>query len=143
VGGDVVVPDADVHVALRLRGDLAPEEITRRLGLSPTSQFSKGEVVGSGRSGRVRGHATWFLESKSAIDAETIEPHLLWLLDLIEPRATELTALLAAGVHGDVGCFWASSGTGGGPWISPASMARLGALALPLVISFYGTYERG
>jgi hypothetical protein len=128
----------DVYVALRLRGDFTPAMVTRQLGLSPSHVLSEGEVVGNGGSGRVHPHSTWLLESRS-IDADTIEPHLDWLLNLIEPLAGPTSALLAAGIHGDVHCYWSSIGTGGGPWISPRSMTRLGALGLPLVVSFYVT----
>lgn len=34
-------------------------------------------------------------------------------------------------------CFWGSVGMGGGPWIPPSAMRRLGALDLPLLVSFY------
>lgn len=130
-------PDAEVFTALRLRGNFTPAEITRRLGLEPSSQVAKGDAVGQNRRRRIYQHSSWCLESTTAVSADTIEPHLDWLLDVIEPKATELDALRATGITCDVDCYWASVGRGGGPWVSPESMSRLGALGLPLVISFY------
>lgn len=127
-------PSAEVWVALRLLGDFDPAQITEQLGITPSSQFTKGDVIGTGRTYQ---HSGWFLDSKGAVSADTIGPHLEWLLEIIEPKAVLLAALQATGISSDLDCFWASIGLSGGPWISPASMSRLGALGLPLVVSFY------
>ena len=78
----------------------------------------------------------WAIDSQSSIEADTIEPHLAWLLDLLEPHAGALSAIVATGAFAYADCFWASPGFGGGPWITPESMRRLAALDLPLIISF-------
>jgi hypothetical protein len=70
--------------------------------------------------------------------SESIAPHLDWLLDRLEPVASHLAELMAAGADAHLDCSWESPAMGGGPWIPPEAMARLGALGLPLMISFYG-----
>lgn len=129
--------DTEVFVGLRLLGELEPETITNRLGIRPSREFVKDQQVGTGRSGRAYEHSGWVVDSDGTVEADTIEPHLAWLLDLIEPRADELASILASGVFGSIDCHWASPGASGGPWISPKSMTRMGALELPLIISFY------
>jgi hypothetical protein len=133
------MPEADVWVGLVIKGNSGfdPDDITRRLGLEPTRTWSKGEVVPESRRGRTRPTSGWAIDSKSSIKADTIEPHLAWLLDLLEPHAEALSAIVATGAFASADCFWASPGRSGGPWIAPESMRRLAALGLPLIISFY------
>lgn len=130
----------EVFVALRLRGAFDLRNVNDRIGLAASEIRVEGELVGTGRSGRRHKHSGWFLSSDGEVDADTIEPHLQWLLDQIEPIAPDLAEILASDdVLGNVDGFWASSGTGGGPWISAEVMSRLGALGLSLVVSFYAT----
>ena len=128
-----VMTDPDVFVGLRLLGELHPESITTELGIRPSREFVKGQRL---RSGRTHEHSGWIIDSDGAVEADTIEPHLDWLLGLIEPRAEELASIIASSAFGSTDCYWASVGTSGGPWISPTSMTRMGALGLPLIISF-------
>jgi Domain of unknown function (DUF4279) len=128
--------ETEVWVGLRITGDFDPDDITRRLGRDPTHTGLKGRVL-SRHSGRVASTSKWAIDSESLIDAPTIEPHLEWLLDLIEPRIGALSAIVANGAFAYADCFWSSTGMGGGPWIEPRSMRRLAALDLPLIISFH------
>lgn len=130
------MPEADVWVGLVIQGDFDPNDITRRLGLEPEHAWSKGDVVPQSRRGRTRSTSSWAIYSGSSIEADTIEPHLAWLLDLIEPHAEALSVIVATGAFAYADCLWASPGLGGGPWIEPESMRRLAALDLPLIISF-------
>jgi Domain of unknown function (DUF4279) len=134
---------ADVYVGLIINGDFNPEDITRRLGLEPLHTTSKGEVFPHRRARPVATTSVWKLFSDASIEADTIEPHLAWLLDLLEPRVEALSAIVANGAFAYADCLWASPGLGGGPWITPQSMRRLAALDLPLIISFYCATEEG
>jgi hypothetical protein len=133
----------DVWVGLTIKGDFDPDNITRRLGLEPARAWSKGDVVPHSRRPRTRSTSLWAVDSKSSIEVGTIEPHLAWLLYLLEPRAGALSAIVADGAFAYADCFWASSGGSGGPWIEPQSMRRLAALGLPLIISFYYAADEG
>jgi hypothetical protein len=105
-----VVTEPDVCISLRVSGAFDPVEITRRLGLPPSATHEQGSVVGNGRSGRRYEHSGWFLDSRSHVTSGIIEPHLAWLLELLEPRASVLAELVAEGAQTDVDCFWAPSG---------------------------------
>jgi hypothetical protein len=132
------MPDTEVFVGLVIKADFDfdPDDITRRLGLEPERKWSKGEVL-SRLTGRVAPTSGWSIDSGSSIEADTIEPHLAWLLDLLEPHAEALSAIVATGAFAYADCCWRSPGRSGGPWITPESMRRLAALDLPLIISFY------
>lgn len=98
---------------------------------------SKGEIAESGRAWKA---SLWRLDSDEAIDSPIIEPHLTWLLERLEPQAEALVDLVGRDdIEGYADVFWASPGRSGGPWIQPSTMARLAALHLPLVVSFYTT----
>ena len=79
----------------------------------------------------------WLLSSDVSISASTIEPHLEWLLDRLEPVTSELRHLREAGYSVTLDCSWSSVGTGGGPWVTATTMSRLGAAGLDLIVSFY------
>lgn len=132
--------DTDVFVGLKLVGDFDPKTVSERLGVEPTTARARGQLM-SQRTGRVAPDSVWSVDSGSSVEADTIEPHLEWLLELIEPRSAALEAIVSDGTFAYADCFWSSPGLSGGPWITPQSMARLAALNLPLIISFYGADE--
>jgi len=132
---------AEVFVGLTITGDFDAEDITRRLGLEPTHARSKGEAPLHRRARTLASTSVWAIDSSSSIEADTVEPHLAWLLNLLEPRVEALSAMRRGGVFAYADCFWASPGLGGGPWITPQSMGWLAALDLPLIISFYAASE--
>ncbi len=131
------MPADETFCTLRFRGSFESAAITRHLGLVPTRTFDPGDLIGNGRSDRRFEHSGWFLESRHIVESHEIEEHLAWLLDQLEPGWHELAEILTPDIAADVDCFWSSIGTSGGPWIPPEAMARLGALGLPLLISFY------
>ena len=129
--------DPDIWVGLTINGDFNPEDITRRLGLTPTHTRLTGEVIPGGHARGLASTSVWAIDSDLIIEADTIEPHLAWLFDLLEPRMETLSAIVANGAFAYADCFWSSRGMSGGPWITPESMVRLAALHLPLIISFH------
>jgi len=124
------VVDTEVSVALWLFGDFDPDEISRLLELTPSSQ-------GQPRTGRWPRGASWTLSSDDHVKSDLFEPHIEWVLASVEPRATALAKLISGGAEAHINCDWSSVGSSGGPVISVESMSRLTALGLPLVISFY------
>jgi hypothetical protein len=134
-GKDGGVSETETYVVFHLRGDFEPDEVSRRMGLVPDRTFAAGDVA-SVRTGRVHEWSGWSIDTHF-MASDTIAEHLDWLLDRLEPAAGHLAELRAAGAEAELDCAWDSIGMGGGPWIPPEAMARLGALGLPLLISFY------
>ena len=64
------------YATLRIIG-LSPDEVTLRLGVSPTDSFARGDVR---HAARMR-HDGWFLSSKEAVDSKDVRRHLDWILD--------------------------------------------------------------
>jgi hypothetical protein len=103
----------------------------------------KGKVFPHRRARPVASRSVWAISSEESIEADTIEPRLEWLFELVEPGAEALSAIVANGAFAYADCFWASPARSGGPWIEAQSMRRLAALDLPLIISFYYATDEG
>lgn len=124
----------EVFLTFSVFGEFEPEDLTARLALEPTRRWVKREPVGN--RGRVRERSAWLLESSSEL-GDTIEPHIAWILGVIEPVAAELVSIRREGAEMLLDCYWSSVGMSGGPWIRAETMGRLARLDLDLVISFY------
>lgn len=123
-------------------GEMEPEWVTQRLRVSPTHVNRKGEskVNSLGRE-RVSKRNGWFLSSEGKSSSLDLRRHLDWLLDKLEPSASQLRELQEApGVTMDVSCIWWSAHAQGGPTLWPEQMRRLANLNLECQfdISFYG-----
>lgn len=130
-------------VTLRIYpGATDPAEVSRRLGIDPTSvRIKDGEAKNS--LGRTRVHPVnaWFLSSENVVHSKDVRRHLDWILDLVEPTAERLLELQReSDVRMTVNCTWWSAGGQGGPTLWPEQMARLARLNLECTfdISFYG-----
>ncbi len=126
----------EVFITFGVFGVFQPEDLTTRLALEPTRTWVKGEPIGT--RGRVKERSAWLVDSQTDL-GDTIEPHIAWILSLIEPVAAELASIRSEGADMRLDCFWSSVGMSGGPWIRAETMGRLARLDLDLVISFYST----
>jgi hypothetical protein len=137
---------AGTHATFRLVGDaLDPDEVHAALGISPTQAFVKGQEVPLDRTGdatRRQPTGVWLLASRDRVESNSLERHLIHLLDAIEPAATPLERLRDRHqLRADFFCFWASATGHGGPELTPGTLARIAALDATLGIDFY--QERG
>lgn len=132
------ISDPEVYLTFGLLGLFDPDEVTKQFSIAATETFNSGDIVGNGYSDRKHPSSGWFLDTRVVLD-DTIQPHLDWLLERIEPQAEVIDAFRTDGAFARVDCFWRSAGMSGGPWLTAASMSRLAALDLDLVISFYTT----
>lgn len=98
-----------------------PNEITKRLGIKPSSTSVAGERKILGKP-CVNG---WFLCTRGKIKSKDSRRHIDWILDKIEPVIEEILALKKEGAFFDIMCFWGSATGNGGPTISPEQMRRL------------------
>lgn len=103
-------------------------EVTRRLGITPTSAFEAGERARP-RS-PVRDTSGWWLDSAPAAeDGVELAEHLHRLLDVLEPAAEELGRLVEAGYWANWFCYVGSYATEHAVELDRATLTRL--LRLP------------
>lgn len=129
-------------------GAILPSEVTKALGIQPTSsvvagQRGKENSLGLARVGRIN---AWLLSSEPAVHSRDLRRHLDWLLDLLETGSDGLRSLQAQpGVRMSVNCVWWSRYGDGGPTLWPEQMARLALLNLECSFEFsnYSDGEEG
>lgn len=123
------------YVTLRiLKDDLVVEEVTGRLGISPSESQTKGQEVSHKRMVEIGG---WFLCSKGIVASKDTRRHLDWLLEQLIPKRAELQKMQAEGFIMDVSCYWLSNYGQGGPTLSPSTMKSFGDLGLELWFDVY------
>ena len=131
------------YVTLRLYSEtIDASEITRRVGLQPTSTHVMGEIRNPhGRRPLPFKHHGWFLSSEGAFRSRDLRRHLDWLLDAVSPASERFRQLAGDGVRMDISCFWVSRSGHGGPILSSAQLARLGVLGIDVWFDFYASSE--
>lgn len=82
----------DVYAYFWVEGfECAPEEISRRLGVSPSAVHLKGEPLAGGQ--RFRAANSWEVLSPLPRGAEVLDSYVEALLNLLEPCAAEIHSL--------------------------------------------------
>lgn len=123
------------YVTLRiLKDDLVVEDVTNRLGISPSESQMKGQERSQKRVAETGG---WFLCSKGIVNSKDTRRHLDWLIEQLMPKQKELQDMQTEGFVMDVPCYWLSSSGQGGPTLSPSTMKSLGELGLELWFDVY------
>jgi len=130
------------YATFRLIGDsISPDEVTRRLDISPSAGFAKGET----RRGLVtmssitQRTGIWTLSTKLLSNSTSVEDHLRLLIDRLRPVAAEIRSLVQdLNARSDVFCYWASATGHGGPLVPAQILRELGDLGADLGFDFYG-----
>ena len=125
----LVYPDERTH-----------EEITRMLGVEPTTAHNKGDLRTNsiGRTSRVPLNV-WFLSSEHDVDSRDLRDHLDWLTGRLSGTESKLHALQSErATTMRVSCSWWSAHGRGGPALWPEQMAALARLKLEC--TFYTLY---
>lgn len=121
----------ETHCTLRIySGDVAPNELTKKLQIQPTETLEKGRIR-SNTLGRVRRDKfnAWFLESSNFVSSLDLRRHLDWLLLQLRPRRDAIRYLqTVAHVRMGITCAWYSRSGHGGPTLWPEQMAALADL---------------
>jgi hypothetical protein len=131
----------------RLLGDrLITDEVTRRTGIEPTFASDKGALRSTGRKKKsktiTQRTGAWYLSSEGQLQTTSVERHLIWLLDQIEPaRETFLEIAETHDAIADFFCYWLSASGHGGPEVSAGALARISRLNATLGFDFYGPYD--
>ena len=115
------------YATLRISGDgLEPSAVSEALGLSP----SKVDVSATG-------FGTWNYSTRDLLDnLRPLEEHVLHIVQLLEPRSSEVVALTEK-FAGDVFCYFASQSDLGGFHLSSDALSRLGRLQLDFDVDEY------
>jgi hypothetical protein len=121
---------------------LEPSAISDALGLTPDFACYKGEEFHSKAGILQRGIGVWYIESRNKVVSTSVERHILYLLDNLEPRMQSLLMVMEGfGLETEIFCKWVSASGHGGPVISPETMRRISALRAYLTFDFYGPYD--
>ena len=138
------------HVSFRISGDdLDPDRLTRLTGLQPTTAYRKGDLRIRRQTGQLGGPyqtGMWLISTEEHVEkvGPTLEDHINWLLDRLEPHATELTTVMAElHLEADFFCgYWQRQWNSA--WELSARTVRLIAtLEASLAYDAYVDYEDG
>ncbi len=120
-------------------GEIRPDDVTQRLGLTPTETNVAGnEVVNRLGRRRVVKKNGWFLSSEAAVKSLDVRRHLDWLLAQLGSRRDALLSFQETpGVRMSVNCAWYSRSGHGGPTLWPEQMRALAVLNLECSFDVY------
>lgn len=126
----------DTFVTLRIyTGEMAPEFVTKILGVSPSDILTKGKVVkGRKRPAILNG---WFLSSQDKIESLDSRRHIDWLLQHFDGKDELLRKVVAESDEAYVSVYWSSKSGHGGPQLSQNQMAGLLRLGLDIDHDIY------
>lgn len=126
---------AEMYVDFGLVGDLEnPDEITSILKLEPVRAFAKGQIMYP--RGRKRKEGIWAISSKGQLATTSMEQHLLFLLERLEPVKSEVIEIASRlSVTVFFNCSWTFTDVPGGPIITSGTLKRMADLGAHL--SFY------
>ena len=122
-------------------GDVDPQTVTERLGLTPSRWQRCGEVPPNSTRKLPARISACFLTSEQQVRSNDARRHIDWILDRVSPSSKALLTLQEAGCRMDITCFWLSRDGHGGPALSPCQMKRLAELNLELSFDIYGPFN--
>jgi hypothetical protein len=134
------------HASFRLIGDsLHPPDVEKALRIRGDFSAPKGQIR---RAGRLV-HRTvrqptgvWSLTTDGKLACTSIERHLRFLLDQLEPVRENLATLVRdAALHADFYCYWVSATGQGGPAVSAETLGRIASLSAELDFEFHGPWH--
>ncbi len=131
------------HASFRLVGDgLQPDLVALHTGL--TGDFgAQRNTLRPSRTGRAVRQPTgvWFITSEKRVESTSVERHLAYLLERLEPVKGELLAVIEEQrLHADFSCYWVSATGQGGPEVAPETLSRIGAIGASLGFEFHGPW---
>jgi hypothetical protein len=134
------------RVSFRMGGERCnPDEITKLTGLQPSLAHRTGDDrVSGGRVINQYREGIWCLDSDPAISVSgtTVEEHLIYLLDQLDPSRVELTRVARErDLRVDFFCGYFMEQSNSGWDISAETLARIAALGASLGFDVYGPPE--
>ena len=125
----------ETRVSLRIyRDDLDPDDISSRLGISPSKSQRKGDI---GPGGQILPVGGWFLSSKGHVESKDAQRHVSWILDQLADKVEVIHRLQGDDYRVQLSCYWLTVQGHGGPMLVPEIMSRLTLFNLPIWFDFY------
>ena len=136
---------SETNATFRLVGDLVdPSQITLLTGAAPLSAARKGETHVGSHTKKTYEYKTgaWCVSSEDVVESTSIERHLVFLLDILEPKKESIKKLIKQlSIRADFHIYWVSATGTGGPVISADTLRRIADLNADLDFEFQGPYE--
>src|SRR5258705_280356 len=83
------------HASFGIRSDdLVPAEISSLLHLTPRRSWAKGDLINTRSGVHPRPWGIWSISTDEAVTSPEMEKHIFHLLNILEPRAQSVKALL-------------------------------------------------
>lgn len=121
--------------SFRIAGDaLRPDQVTAVLGFDPTRSGVKGERPSLGRSS-VNRTSFWLLKCPLS-DSLPLTEHLKWLLDVVEPKFSSISAAAESSTMMLL-CGFSSGNGQGGFTLDAKTLQRIAVLGVPLSVDLY------
>ena len=112
----------------------APDQVTAIFGLEPTRSGVKGERLRPSDS-PVSRTSFWLLKCPLS-DSLPLTEHLKWLLDVVEPKFSSISAV-AEGSTMMLLCGFSSGNGQGGFTLDAKMLQRIAGLGVPLSVDLY------
>ncbi len=127
------------EVSFALRSEvLDPEAVTARLQIEPVRAFKKGDRFESRSGQHVRCFGLWRMESGNVITSLDIEPHVLYILEKLEPKRDAIKMIIdQMSATSNVVLWWSAPASSAGYSLSSSIMARLSGICQRIDFSFH------
>jgi len=116
---------------------VSPDEMTRVLGVAPTSSVRKGHLRNPREPRSESKTNCWYLGSRDSVQSKDCRRHIDWIVERIYPAKEALRQLREAGAEISICCTWESSENQGGPIMTPKQMGPLSELGIPVWWEFW------
>ena len=113
---------------------LAPSDIEKLIGLTPTRTYKIGDPVSSRSSTTRKGH--YYSIQSCCSEYEEMEKHIEEIVSLLEPKKDAIH-LLSSKAKVRLFCGFSSGNGQGGFVLAPKLLTRLSELGLELVLDLY------
>ena len=116
---------------------LNPEHITSRLGLEQTFAKTPGNPMPFPSNLVTESDGLWAISSQDRLVTTTLDRHLVFLLDLLEPVSGDILEITAPGkLFAYFHCYWLPIAFLGGPAIRPETLRKIEKINAYLEIRF-------
>lgn len=138
----VSIPTPEFRVRLVLLfADLEPDDITSRIGIQPSRTWRSGELRHP-KARLLHEQNGWVLSCMPVATSHSLDQHVMWLLDQIEPFVDRLGSL-PGGVAKTVYCAINDEGRAAILQLSRGTVDRLARAGLAIEIDYYPGEQRG